>query len=252
MIYSTKHIYHFLSIDNCCQLVFMEMQVCNETVADELCVCLAQFFRKTSESADNKEDKSKKDEKTVSQAKAVVKSGEEKRFRTSLQQRRAALQQKHSLPSHQDSAEAIKDMKHRESICETVLSTDDDNSSIDTLGSVCDDDDDITVSSIKQCSNFKQSSSKPTTIKPTTTETKHVSDPVLSLHNHSYIVPTFKEKKVSKSELLNSRLLYLQRRVNNVQKMRETKSKADATQPSSSFISSYNKYTVDSSWIKHR
>jgi len=151
------------------------------------------------------------------------------------------------LPSHQNSAEAIKDMKHRESTCETVLSTDDDNSSIDTLGSVCDDDDDITVSCTKQCPNFKQSSSK-----PTTTEAKQVSGPVLSLDKHSYIAPTVKEKKVSKSELLNSRLLYLQRRVNNVQKMRVAKSKADATQPSSSFISSYNKNTVDSSWIKHR
>lgn len=246
--------YPFLSIDTR-QLLFMEMSVCNETVAEELGVCLAQFFRtvddgcsKTSDSAQDKEDKSKKDEETISQAKAVEKSGEEKRFRTSLQQRRTAFQQKCSLPSHEDSAEAIEDIKHGESTCETVaLSTDDDNSSIDTFGSVCDDNDDITASSIKQLPNFKQSSSDTTTIKPTSTETKQVSGPVLFLDNHSYIVPTFKEKKVSKSELLNSRLLYLQRRVKNLDVQ-----KTNATQPSSSYISSYNKNTVDSSWIKHR
>ena len=242
--------YPFLSIDTR-QLLFMEMSVCNETVAEELGVCLAQFFRtvdgcsKTSDSAQDKEDKRKKDEETISQAKAVEKSGEEKRFRTSLQQRRTAFQQKCSLPSHEDSAEAIEDMKHGESTCETVaLSTDNDNSSIDTFGSVCDDNDDITVddndgitaSSIRQIPNFKQSSSDTTTIKPASTETKQVSGPVLFLDNHSYIVPTFKEKKVSKSELLNSRLLYLQRRVNNldVQKTRVAKSKVNATQPSSS------------------
>ena len=247
--------YPFLSIDTR-QLLFMEMSVCNETVAEELGVCLAQFFRtvddgcsKTSDSAEDKEDKSKKDEETVSQAKAVEESGEEKRFRTSLQQRRA--EKKHSFPSHEDSAEAIEDMKHGESTCETVaLSTDDDNSSIDTFGSSCDDNDDITASSIKQIPNFKQSSSDTTTIKPASTETKQVSGPVLFLDNHSYIVPTFKEKKVSKSELLNSRLLYLQRRVKNLDGV--AKSKVNATQPSSSYISSYNKNTVDSSWIKHR
>lgn len=250
--------YPFLSIDTR-QLLFMEMSVCNETVAEELGVCLAQFFRtvddgcsKTSDSAEENKDKGKNDEETISQAKAVEKSGEEKRFRTSLQQRRTAFQQKRSFPSHEDSAEAIEDIKHGESTCETVaLSTDDDNSSIDTFGSSCDDNDDITASSIKQIPIFKQSSSDTTTIKPASTETKQVSGPVLFLDNHSYIVPTFKEKKVSKSELLNSRLLYLQRRVKNLD-VQPPKSKVNATQPSSSYISSYNKNTVDSSWIKHR